>query len=65
VELKYCPDTDPLLILQTAAAQHAGTIPRLPALSLEVEHDLLDSLLFEHARNSLAHVFLPAKQDAH
>eukprot|EP00983_Pelagomonas_calceolata_P052770 1143005-Pelagomonas_calceolata.AAC.1 len=34
VELKYCPDTNPLPSLQAAADQHAGAISRLCTRSL-------------------------------
>eukprot|EP00983_Pelagomonas_calceolata_P131523 1161782-Pelagomonas_calceolata.AAC.22 len=35
VELKFCPDTNPLPSLQTAADQHAGAISRLGTRSLK------------------------------
>eukprot|EP00983_Pelagomonas_calceolata_P119073 1160566-Pelagomonas_calceolata.AAC.5 len=34
VELKYCPDTNPLPSLQKAVDQHAGSISRLRTRSL-------------------------------
>eukprot|EP00983_Pelagomonas_calceolata_P018718 587152-Pelagomonas_calceolata.AAC.1 len=34
VELKFCPNTNPLPSLRTAADQHAGTISRLRTRSL-------------------------------